>query len=289
MLKGHGSAVSFFSGLSSGGMMAYSIENEIINGIERITYRPNQPKFKTPLVFQHGAWHGAWCWKYWQELFAEWGWVSHAHSLPAHGKSTHSRPIRLCTMGFYQDALKTQIDRCERPPVVIGHSMGGMIAQWYLAHVGDLPAAVLLASIPLYDYPWRYLFLDPLTMLRAIVTFHGYPFVRSPEHVKKMFLTDGALMSPTELHALMDDESLIVPLQLNPLVWRPRKDVKTPLLVMAAEKDGLFSVKEEQALAEFYGGDFRAVPDTAHNIMIERSYRESAQVLHDWLVSKWIE
>jgi len=58
---------------------------------------------------------------------------------------------------------------------------------------------------------------------------------------------------------------------------------------MAAEKDGLFSVKEEQALAEFYGGDFRAVPDTAHNIMIERSYRESAQVLHDWLVSKWIE
>ena len=40
--------------------MVYTVEHEIVDGIERITYRPDQPKYKTPLVFQHGAWHAAW-------------------------------------------------------------------------------------------------------------------------------------------------------------------------------------------------------------------------------------
>jgi pimeloyl-ACP methyl ester carboxylesterase len=90
--------------------MVYTVEHEMIDGIERITYRPEQPKYKTPLIFQHGAWHGAWCWHYWQELFAEWGWLSHAHSLSAHGGSAKKRPARLNTIGFYRDTLKAQVD-----------------------------------------------------------------------------------------------------------------------------------------------------------------------------------
>ena len=269
--------------------MAYTAEHEISDGIERITYRPEQPVYKTPLVFQHGAWHGAWCWQYWQELFAEWGWISHAHSLPAHGQSTRKRPIRLCTMQLYRDTLKAQVERCAAPPVVIGHSMGGMVTQWYLSHVGDLPAAVLLASIPLYDYPWRYLFLNPVSMALAVIGFHGYPFVRSPKHVRQLLISDHALLSAEELHAKLDDESLIVPLQLSPLTWRPRKNVKTPVLVMAAGDDSLFSVEDEQSLVRHYAADFHLIPDTAHNAMIEPSYRESARALHDWLIAKGIQ
>lgn len=269
--------------------MAYHIETEKHNGIERITYRPENPKYQTPIVFQHGAWHGAWCWQFWQELFAEWGWVNHAHSLPSHGNSDKTRPIRLCTLGYYRDILKAQVDACQRPPVVVGHSMGGMISQWYLSHVGDLPAVALLASMPLYDFPWRYLFLDPAGMLMASLTFHAYPFIRSPKHVEQLFLSEGALISPEALHRQLDDESLIVPLQLTPLSWHPRKNPQTPMLVMAGEKDALFSVKEEEATARHYGADFYVIKDTAHNAMIERSYRESAKYLHDWLLSKGIQ
>src|SRR5687767_5221602 len=67
------------------GIMTYTVSREVNDGIEHITYTPDAPKYKTPIVFQHGAWHGAWCWQWWQELFAEWGWTSHAHSLPNHG------------------------------------------------------------------------------------------------------------------------------------------------------------------------------------------------------------
>ncbi|MBX3083838.1 MAG: alpha/beta hydrolase [Anaerolineae bacterium] len=268
--------------------MTYKITQEVVDGIERITYRPENPIYQTPLIFQHGAWHGAWCWRYWQALFAEWGWVSHAHSLPTHGKSARKRPIRLCTLGYYQDVLKQQVEACEQAPVVIGHSMGGAVTQWYLSHVGDLPAAVIVASMPLYDYPWRYLFLDPLGMSMATLTWHGYPLVRSPERVKALFLSDNPLMSAEELHKLLDDESLVVPLELNPFTWHPRRNPQTPILVMAAEKDALFSVREEETLAKYYGGEFYLIKGTAHNAMIERSYQASAEYLQQWLLGKGI-
>lgn len=268
--------------------MSYSVEHEIVDGIERITYRPDQPRYQTPLIFQHGAWHGAWCWRYWQELFAEWGWLNHAHSLPAHGKSAAKRPIRLCMMGYYRDTLKQQVDACEQPPVVIGHSMGGAVTQWYLSHVGDLPAAVLLTSIPLYDSPLRYLLLDPLGMLMTTLIWHSYPLVRSPERAGAMFLSQNSLISAEDLHRQLDDESPFVPLQLNPLTWHPRKNPKTPILVMAAEKDAIFSIKEEQALAKHYGGEFYLIKDTVHNAMLEHTYQESAQYVHQWLLAQGI-
>jgi pimeloyl-ACP methyl ester carboxylesterase len=80
-----------------------------------------------------------------------------------------------------------------------------------------------------------------------------------------------------------------VPLQLTPLTWRPHKNLNTPVLVMAAADDALFSVEDEQTLVRHYKADFHLIPDTAHNAMIEPSYRESARALHDWLVAKGIE
>src|SRR5262245_60882064 len=77
--------------------MPYNVTHTIEGGIERVVYRPDQPRFSTPILMQHGMWHGAWCWRYWQELLAEWGWESHAFSLPGHAGSPVQRPIRWCT------------------------------------------------------------------------------------------------------------------------------------------------------------------------------------------------
>lgn len=268
--------------------MAYQIKQAVVDGIERISYYPDNPRYKTPLLFQHGAWHGAWCWQWWQELFAEWGWVSHAHSLPNHAGSAKKRPVILSTMGFYTEQLKAEVDRLETKPVIIGHSMGGMITQWYLKQHGELPAAVLLASIPLHEYPLRYFIKDPFAMTLAMLTLSGKPFVRNPEVTAHNFISEGALLSPEELHQRMDDESLLVTMQLNHLLWHPRPKPQTPILVMVAEKDTLFSVEEEKQLAKFYGADFHLAEGIAHNVMMERTYRENAQVIHDWLLKKGI-
>lgn len=269
--------------------MGFSIEHDFTDGIERISYIPDDIRYKTPLIFQHGAWHGAWCWQWWQELFAEWGWVSHAHSLPSHGKSSAKRNIRLYTLGSYRDALTEQINRLDTPPVVIGHSMGGAITQWYLKDVRDLPAAVLLASIPLYDSILRYIIADPIGMALVSLQLHGKPLVRSPERVKHLFLSDNAMMTPEDLYEKLGSESVLVPLQLNPLTWHPKKNPDTAMLVMAAENDTIFTVDEQETLAKHYGADYHLIENTAHNVMMERNYQETAQYLQDWLLKQRIE
>ena len=67
------------------------VQTRVEDGIERVTYTPRERRFETPILMQHGMWHGAWCWRHWQELFAGWGWESHAFSLPGHAGSPAQR------------------------------------------------------------------------------------------------------------------------------------------------------------------------------------------------------
>lgn len=83
---------------------SYTVTNQIVDGIERITYTPRSPKSETEILFLHGMWHGAWCWQQWQEILAENGWKSRAISLPGHGdsKKRDRRDLRR-----WEDTLKS--------------------------------------------------------------------------------------------------------------------------------------------------------------------------------------
>ena len=90
---------------------AYTVSHTVEDGIERVAYEPKNRRFETPILMQHGMWHGAWCWQHWQELFAEWGWASTAYSLPGHAKSPVQRPIISCTLDYYLAFLKWEVER----------------------------------------------------------------------------------------------------------------------------------------------------------------------------------
>ena len=131
--------------------MTYTISHTVQDGIERIVYTPEVKRFEMPILMQHGMYHGAWCWQFWQELFAEWGWESIAISLPGHGQSPVQRPIRWCTLGYYLRFLAAEIERLQQRtfqrPILMGHSMGGALTQWVLKYVGD-PSTGPRASFP---------------------------------------------------------------------------------------------------------------------------------------------
>ncbi|HZU86745.1 MAG TPA: alpha/beta fold hydrolase [Anaerolineaceae bacterium] len=266
---------------------AFSIEYSNNHGIEHVAYIPKQRRFDTPILMQHGMWHGAWCWRHWQELFAQWGWESHAISLPGHAGSAVQRRIYFCTMGYYLRFLTAEVERLPRKPVLMGHSMGGALAQWYLKYVGDdLPAAVLVA-------PWeshstvggfsRWLRIDPAGILMAVFSGSPRPYIRTPQHAAKKLISAGAIYTPEELHARLSPESAWVMVQHNPPFWFPAKQVKTPLLWLAGEIDAVVSVEAERRSAAYYHADFVVVPQAAHNIMMEHNYRETAETIHTWL------
>lgn len=270
---------------------SYEVIHTIEDGIERIVYRPHEKRYDTPIVMQHGMWHGAWSWETWQITLAKLGWESHAHSLPAHGKSPEQRSIRWCTLGYYLDFLRAEIERHPVLPILMGHSMGGALAQWYMKKVADhLPAIVLVASWNSHEMQSASLasaVRDPIGLLYGLADLTASSYVlRNPQVAKQMLISDNAIMTAEELHAQLNGESLWVLLQYNPLQWQPLRHPKTPLLWILPEKDGAVSPYTQRRSIKFYDADVISVEGAGHNVMMEQNHEEIARQIHDWLVSK---
>jgi pimeloyl-ACP methyl ester carboxylesterase len=116
--------------------------------LEIISKYPIESRHTTPLLFVHGAWHGAWCWKvHLLDFFASHGFSAHALSLRGHGNSAGRGDLRGTRIADFVDDVAEVARQLPKPPVVIGHSMGGLVVQKYLQKY-PAPVAVLLAAVP---------------------------------------------------------------------------------------------------------------------------------------------
>lgn len=100
------------------------------------------------LVLLHGGFHAAWYWRIWGRELAQLGWSCLAVDLPGHGDSP-CRPDRYARLGIadYASAVATLADAVA-PCVLIGHSLGGLVAQ-VATEQADPLAQVLLCTSPL--------------------------------------------------------------------------------------------------------------------------------------------
>ena len=77
----------------------------------------------TDYVLIHGAFHGGWCWRRVTPLLEAAGHTAIAPDLPGHGADRG----RAVTLDDYVDAVVGHVRRCAAPPVLVGHSMAGVI------------------------------------------------------------------------------------------------------------------------------------------------------------------
>ncbi len=271
----------------------FTITHTMEDGIEQIHYSPKHPRHKTPILMAHGMWHGARCWQAWQEILAEHGWESISYSLPGHGKSLLQRSLTRCTLAYYLAFVRDEINRLPRKPILMGHSMGGALSQWALKYVcDDLPAVILVAPwvshAVLSDAPYRIIILDPIGIAMMYVTWNANSWIRTPEIAAKKLITSGAILTPDELRKQLTGESALVIFQHNPPFWSPAEKTTVPMLVLAGEKDAVVTVDGLRKSAAHYKADFLSVPEAGHNIMMEKSYRETVLAIDDWLNKKQI-
>ena len=97
-----------------------------------------------PLLFVHGAWHGAWCWdEHFLDFFADQGYACYTPSLSGHGASPGRERLRWTGIQEYVRDVAEAATRLPTQPVLIGHSMGGFVIQKYLEHhtaAGAIPS-----------------------------------------------------------------------------------------------------------------------------------------------------
>jgi pimeloyl-ACP methyl ester carboxylesterase len=96
-----------------------------------------------PLILIHGSANSAAVWTFWQQALAAQGWPSYAIDLRGHGQSG-PRPLSHTSMQDYAADVTVLVTQCRQPPVLIGWSMGGLVALM-VAATGVAGACVGLA------------------------------------------------------------------------------------------------------------------------------------------------
>ena len=81
---------------------------------------------RPPVLLVHGSANSAAVWQFWQEALAQRGWSSYAVDLRGHGKSLGS--VDGASMSDYADDVAIVAKDLSEMPVVMGWSMGGLVA-----------------------------------------------------------------------------------------------------------------------------------------------------------------
>jgi pimeloyl-ACP methyl ester carboxylesterase len=257
--------------------------------LEIISKYPREKTHATPLLLVHGAWHGAWSWENFLPYFAEQGYEVHALSLRGHGDSEGRERIRWYSASDYVADIRQVVKGLNTHPVLIGHSMGGYIVQKYLESQ-NAPAGVLLASVPttgIMGYLLRWLRRHPASTLKALLLLNTWYFVSTPSLAKDAFFSDDFPDEQFhEYYAHIQNEAFRMALEMALLrLPRPGK-VRTPLLVLGAENDRIFTVKEHRKTARAYKTEAIIYPAMAHDMMLERGWGNVADQILGWLNSR---
>lgn len=232
-----------------------------------------------PILFVHGAWHGAWCWERFLPWFAARGWESYAVDLGGHGDSPASRSMRSTRIRHYVADLTTAVDSLDRPPILVGHSMGGLVVQRFLEQ-RETPGAVLLAPVPLGGVvrgALRVARRHPIKFLKANALLDLRPLIEDRDVAADLFLPEGT--HPDEVEDVwqrLQGESYLAFLDMLFFVRARPPLVSTRVAIVAGSHDRLFTVKELRKGARAYGVDVAVVKGAAHDLMLGPRWQAAA-------------
>lgn len=252
---------------------------EVIHHAAQGTAKP------TPVLFVHGAWHGAWCWEeYFMPFLAERGYNTFALSLRGHAGSEGN--CRWASLKDYLADVRQVVRTISPHPVLVGHSMGGYITQKYMAqYERELPGAALLASIPIngtLPFNLRILGRRPADVLRFIRHADPYELIRTPEKARELFFSPTLPRADLErYYAKLQTESALIILEaaVRPPVARR---YPFPVLVLGGVNDTIFTRPEVQQTARVYGTE-AVFFNMAHDMMLEPGWEAVAEKLVSWL------
>ena len=254
--------------------------------LEVISHTADNACGRPDLLFVHGGFHAAWCWdEYFLPFFQANGWNAHALSFRGHGKSDGAAEISRWTLANYVDDVVNVLGRIGERSILIGHSMGGVIAQrvWRM-ETERVVGMALLASSPLRADPSVIARLarerplsmgvgqatkNPWLLRRAMTPFFFSPGI--PGEKKKQYHQRLSLESPRAMAEVFT--------RPEP---KPLEGDRRPVLIIAGREDWSIPLEAHEQFVQVYDAEFHICPGH-HDLMLDPHWKVSASTILRWL------
>jgi pimeloyl-ACP methyl ester carboxylesterase len=257
--------------------------------LEFIEAKPEGEAARAPILFIHGAFGGAWMWReVFLPYFARRGHATAALSLRGHGVSEGRAKLRETRLSDYCADVRRALAEFEHPPIVVAHSLGGLLAQLLIGRE-QMQALALLASVPpeglMLESPrlaltdtriWLEALLGSLTVSKLPIAVAAHQVLFSEGVSREQVARHSARMTPEAPRALAEAH-LPHPIPSALLFG-------IPTLVVSGTRDRLVSYASGWRTALYHGAQHRTVEGVGHFPQLDVG---AEAVAHDVLA--WIE
>jgi pimeloyl-ACP methyl ester carboxylesterase len=239
---------------------------------------------RVPVLFVHGYFADASVWTEWLPFFAERGFPAYAVNLRGRGGSDGAAHLGSATISDFADDAE-HVARSIGSPAVVGHSMGGLLAQM-LAERGAVSAAALIAPAP----PRGITVLSPRLAIKQLKYLP--PILRSRtvtpsrEDLREIVLNrvpaaeqNGILDSliPDSGRAARDMSITGVPVD--------HKRVRVPMFAITADEDRFIPKRIVERVAARYHAPLQTFTHHAHMLILEPGWTAVADAVARWIES----
>jgi pimeloyl-ACP methyl ester carboxylesterase len=232
---------------------------------------------KPPLLFIHGLAHGAWCFaEHWVGAAAAAGYPAYALSLRGHGRSDGATALNKTSMRDYVADVMQVITTLPEPPVLVGHSMGALIAQ-LVAERYPARGVVLLTPTALSGSTGLLLNLakrEPGDVLAAVA---GMTLPMRPSSLFHGLDPETALAYCRQMgrEAPIAQYELLLPHRIGP--------VRAPVLVVGARNDALVTAAAVEQVASAYATTPLWLAEIGHDVMLDVGQDRAFEAVASWL------
>jgi pimeloyl-ACP methyl ester carboxylesterase len=245
------------------------------------------------VVMIHGAFCGPWAFEHWRKPFEARGYKLHLPALRFHDCGRHP-PAALGTTSLldYAADLEHLLDDIGSPAVLIGHSMGGLLAQM-LAAKRKVAACILLAS----SAPYGVLPATPFEMASAQALYLAGDFWNRPLNPERWIATANSLDMLSEkerdtVFAQFVPESGLATFEIMQWALDSRRasavdaaKVNCPILCLVGSRDCVNSPGTVRSIARRYRdhATFEELKGHSHWLIGEPGWEKIADRALTWL------
>lgn len=256
---------------------------------------------RPPLLFVHGSGHAAWCYaEKFLPALADRGWTAHAVSLRGRGASDPPPPGARAggTLASHAADVADVARALGRPPIVVGHSFGGLVVQRLVVDAASLlpalPGVALLASAPPSGNSAMVARIarDRGLLLSAKLTWYFITraYAKNPDAARTMFFSD-ALPDPdlrryVDLLAANDGATPVLDVRKlgdeTPLPPLDRARAP-PALVLGGDADTIVDVAALHEAADWLGcGPPTVLEGMGHDVMLDVGWERAVAAIDEW-------